>query len=424
MSMHVCGQTLVLVDNDATVSAVNQKLVRAVLKYMFYHSPVDRTFCLSTYEHDIEEPEEYENDPGDLAYKVDKLEFAPKDSNLCDTLCSVITRWKESDFACRDIVVFTDGLESEALFHEKEELYYLTGRSEYPVYIVMLDQEDNAGARKSLSATAVTSGGKFYETEFEGSDAEVDRQISEKIFAAMDEYASVNWEKYEEYDEPAENYEEPAEEYAEPAEAVSEEVDADMYMNEGEAQERIIYEYDKTPGFFETGKPLIISAVLMAFGLLVAVIIGASVRKRRRDERAVPAPAADEEDSYFDDYELGRDENKTLFLDDPDDERYRATRLLTGSTRMIELVEKTKGGVIKIVLDGRMTIGRGDCDVVIDDDALSRRHCEMYEKEDRVFIRDLSSANGTRVNGVKVSDRELSDGDELTVGSCTYTVRM
>ena len=108
MSMHVCGQTLVLVDNDATVSAVNQKLVRAVLKYMFYHSPVDRTFCLDTYEHDIADAEEYENDPNDLACKVDKIEFVPKDSNLCDTLCEVITRWKESDFACRDIVVFTD----------------------------------------------------------------------------------------------------------------------------------------------------------------------------------------------------------------------------------------------------------------------------------------------------------------------------
>ena len=42
MSMHVCGQTLVLVDNDATVSAVNRKIVKATLKYMFYHMPEDR----------------------------------------------------------------------------------------------------------------------------------------------------------------------------------------------------------------------------------------------------------------------------------------------------------------------------------------------------------------------------------------------
>ena len=36
MSMRVCGQTLVLVDNDATVSDVNQKIVKTTLKYLFY----------------------------------------------------------------------------------------------------------------------------------------------------------------------------------------------------------------------------------------------------------------------------------------------------------------------------------------------------------------------------------------------------
>lgn len=428
MSMHVCGQTLVLVDNDATVSAVNQKLVRAVLKYMFYHSPVDRTFCLDTYEHGLSNAEEYVNDPNDLAFKVDKLEFVQKDSNLCDTLCEVITGWKESDFACRDIVVFTDGLEGESLLHEKEELYYLTERNEYPVYIVMLDQEDNAGARKGLSATAVTSGGKFFETEFEGSDAEVDRQLSEKIFAAMDEYARVNWSKYEEYEEygSEESYEETDPVYEAPEEVVESEEEAEQYMTDAKTQERVVYEYDKTTGFFDSGKPLVIAAVLIAVGIIVALLIGSSVRRKRRDKNEkVAGPAAlEEEDAYFDDYELNSVENRTLFLDDSEDEEDRATRLLCESGRMITLDENTKGTRIRILLEGRMTVGRGDCDVVIDDDALSRRHCELYEKEGKVFVRDLSSANGTRVNGIKISDRIIEDGDELTMGTGTYTVRL
>ena len=426
MSMHVCGQTLVLVDNDATVSAVNQKLVRAVLKYMFYHSPVDRTFCLDTYEHDVTGTEEYVDDPNDLAYKVEKLEFAPKDSNLCDTLCEVITRWKESDFACRDIVVFTDGLEGESLLHEKEELYYLIGRNEYPVYIVMLDQEDNAGARKGLSAIAVTSGGKFFETEFEGSDAEVDRQLSERLFASMDEYARANWEKYEEYGQE-EAYEEPETVYEAPEEVVESEEETGQYMADAETEERVLYEYDKSPGFFETGKPLVISAVLVAVGLIIALLIGSNVRRRRdkndRGDRNA-GPVVDEEDAYFDDYELNSVENRTLFLDDSDNDSERATRLLSDCGRLIMLEEKVKGTKIRILLEGRMTVGRGDCEVVIDDDALSRRHCELYERGDKVFVRDLSSANGTKVNGMKVSDKIVEDGDELTIGTGTYIVRL
>ena len=122
MSMHVCPQTLVLVDNDHSVTPVNQKLINSTLKYMFYHAPSDRTFCLTAYEHDTEGAEEFTGNINDLVCNADKLEFIDKDSNIYDTLTEVITRWKESDFACRDIIVFTDGLEGVAENHEKEEL--------------------------------------------------------------------------------------------------------------------------------------------------------------------------------------------------------------------------------------------------------------------------------------------------------------
>ena len=72
-----------------------------------------------------------------------------------------------------------------------------------------------------------------------------------------------------------------------------------------------------------------------------------------------------------------------------------------------------------------MSIGRGDCDVVITgDDALSKRHCELYERDGKVFIRDLSSSNGTKVNGIKIDDSALCDGDELSVGARDYLVKI
>ena len=208
----MCGQTLVLVDNDATVSDVNQKIVKTTLKYLFYHKQDDRTFCFNTYGHDIVSGEEYTDNVNDLVCEIDKLEFSAKDSNLCDTLSEVVIRWKEADFACRDILVFTDGLEGAATGHEKEELYYLLENSEYPVYVVMLDQENNASERKSLSAIATTSGGKLFETDFKGSDAEVDRQLTEMIFSAMDEYALSHWKKYEEEYEEENAADEPVDE--------------------------------------------------------------------------------------------------------------------------------------------------------------------------------------------------------------------
>lgn len=418
--MHVCGQTLVLVDNDATVSAVNQKLTKATLKYLFYHMPENRTFCLSEYGHDLTSVEDYSQEVNDLVCRADGIEYEAKDQNLTDTLSEVLTRWKESDFACRDILVFTDGLEGAATEHEKEELFYLIENSEYPIYIVMLDQEDNAAAKKSLSAISVTSGGRFFTTEFEGSDAEVDKQLTEKIYSAMDEYALVNWSKYEESDEE--------EEAGEGSYTEENEVSDNTQMTQAVMDERVVYEYERTPGFFESSGALILSAALVAAGILIAVIGTLTVMKRKRKDRVCRTDTGTDEPELFDDYELGgmsttELSGDTVFLDEKEDEGFGPTRLLDDG-RLVTLKDTTDDRrCYKIMLKGMMSIGRGDCDVVITgDDALSKRHCELYENDGNVHVRDLSSSNGTKVNSIKIKDESLSDGDELTIGARTYLV--
>ena len=440
--MYVCPQTLVLVDSDATVSEVNQKLVKATLKYMFYHAPKERTFCLATYGHDLDGEESYTDVTEDLVCSADLLEFEAKDSNLCDTLCEVITRWKESDFACRDIVVFTDGLEGGALSHEKEELYYLTQNSEYPVYVVMLDQDNNADAKMGLSAIAVTSGGKFLESDFPGSEGAVDRQITEKIMSAMSEYGEAHWKKYEADEaQDEETMEDSTEGEPEEGEESGEEIAVENYLSEGTTGEGVVYEYDRDPGFFGSGKILILAAALIATGLLVAVFGSLIIMKKRRKGYEVRPPVPQIDEDFFDDYELKGlqtsdltehelpdipDTSDTILLSDikGENESERATRLLVPDGPVVTLLDRAdEGRRFDIVLTDRMSIGRGDCDVVITgDDALSKRHCELYTKQEKVYVRDLSSSNGTKVNGKKIEDSLLLDGDELTVGARDYLV--
>ena len=419
MSMRVCGQTLVLVDNDATVSDVNQKILKTTLKYLFYHKKEDRTFCLNTYEHDILTDEDYNDDVNDLVCEVDKLEFAPKDSNLCDTISEVIGRWKASDFACRDILVFSDGIEGAATGHEKEEMYYLLENSGYPVYVVMLSQENNAAERKSLSAIATTSGGKLFETDFKGSDAGIDRQLTEMIFSAMDEYALVHWKEYEEEDEDQAESE------------TSEEIVTDNTTESADAMEesepvqeigesgKVIYEYDESRGFFESRGALILAAVLILAGLIVGILGGFILMKRRRAEYdAGPYPKrGDDEEEYFEDFELNGVETVMLGGDSG------GTRLLDTNGKLVTLTDCESSRAYRIVLCGSMSVGRGGCDVTITgDDALSKRHCELYEDEGEVYVKDLASSNGTKVNGVRISAIKLKNDDRLTIGARTYAV--
>jgi hypothetical protein len=64
-----------------------------------------------------------------------------------------------------------------------------------------------------------------------------------------------------------------------------------------------------------------------------------------------------------------------------------------------------------------VSIGRlPECDVVLGDPNVSRRHAEIRRQGTGFVVVDLGSTNGTRVNGAGVKERRLNDGDEITVG--------
>jgi pSer/pThr/pTyr-binding forkhead associated (FHA) protein len=62
-------------------------------------------------------------------------------------------------------------------------------------------------------------------------------------------------------------------------------------------------------------------------------------------------------------------------------------------------------------------IGRGqDCDLVLQDNNASRRHCQIRKWAGTYTIEDLQSKNGTFVNGMKMTSAQLGDGDLIAVG--------
>ena len=70
------------------------------------------------------------------------------------------------------------------------------------------------------------------------------------------------------------------------------------------------------------------------------------------------------------------------------------------------------------VSDDPVTVGRlSECEIMLDDSHVSRRHAEIRKDGDAFVVVDLGSSNGTRVNGTKVNEQVLNDGDEIQVGN-------
>ena len=89
----------------------------------------------------------------------------------------------------------------------------------------------------------------------------------------------------------------------------------------------------------------------------------------------------------------------------------------------VQLVGLTEG--FKIIVDKPiLLLGRDpECDIQFDSRKISRRHCCVAQVGDQLLVRDLGSTNGIRINGIRVVEGYLKEGDELTVGNHRYIVR-
>jgi hypothetical protein len=78
------------------------------------------------------------------------------------------------------------------------------------------------------------------------------------------------------------------------------------------------------------------------------------------------------------------------------------------------------------VLSGeRVMIGRSrECDVVVSDPNVSRRHIELRRGQHGWAAVDLGSTNGMKVNGRRVSHAELEPGDRITIGVTDLTFEL
>ena len=67
------------------------------------------------------------------------------------------------------------------------------------------------------------------------------------------------------------------------------------------------------------------------------------------------------------------------------------------------------------------TIGRGrENEIPLNHPLVSRHHCQIYENDGLLHVRDLGSLNGTYIGRDRIEDHILYPGDLLTVGSFTF----
>ncbi|GFP24724.1 ABC transport system ATP-binding/permease protein [Candidatus Hakubella thermalkaliphila] len=111
----------------------------------------------------------------------------------------------------------------------------------------------------------------------------------------------------------------------------------------------------------------------------------------------------------------------------PEEALHQQTRVM--DLRELELAASARHILVLLDSEGRerkypvnkklFCIGRSeDNDLVIKDPSVSRHHAEMsLDGNDRAWIVDRDSTNGTAVNGAKVTRARLEEGDVISLGT-------
>lgn len=82
----------------------------------------------------------------------------------------------------------------------------------------------------------------------------------------------------------------------------------------------------------------------------------------------------------------------------------------------LKVLEGEEAGTVYPVIKPRITIGRANADVTVNDHLISRIHCALEISDEWILLRDLGSTNGTLVNNEPIEAATVSNGSTFRVG--------
>jgi predicted Zn finger-like uncharacterized protein len=97
----------------------------------------------------------------------------------------------------------------------------------------------------------------------------------------------------------------------------------------------------------------------------------------------------------------------------------RRLRLPDWEKLSLACIAGPEAGRIFEIDKARMVLGRAGADVLLNDPECSRQHAAIEVSDDKVFLVDLGSTNGTYVADRRITQLELENRSEFDVGSST-----
>ncbi|GAB6110034.1 FHA domain-containing protein [Fusibacter bizertensis] len=112
---------------------------------------------------------------------------------------------------------------------------------------------------------------------------------------------------------------------------------------------------------------------------------------------------------------------KLIYIDIKKMSVWEEAKVKNPHLKLLSSIEKTSEKAVTEIFplkNAQITIGRSlDCEIAISDPHISSQHVQLNKTNQSYTLQDLGSANGTYVNGQKISSPVyLKEGDEILLG--------
>lgn len=442
---NVALHTVILFDNSLSVTQANKEKAVAILQSYFESKNINEWITLATFGEDLQIVVEKTNDSQTLIDGLNSIQHNDQDTYLTDVLYEYLDTLSVDELT--RFIVMSDGVDNKAIGITKDELLEKLDKNMHPIYTLGHIYKNNESELENMFALSRATGGSVFLI-----DDIIDNSVVVNELIAVDSLlclkaeiptdiqdgstknvlftvtsASGISEIKAEVEMPFSIKEEPVSvEEITVEETTVEETIPEPVVETTEEETTIVVE---TVDEEEDDDSLTTIAAIVLIAVAVLLLLKNKKAKgdntqiqpkesKKKNKKGnipvVPVPMPVNEPDM---------DSTVLFTGDMD-----ATVMLDRRYMLLLRDVHDSDKIFKYPLDGSIILGRNVdmVNVAIDyNRTVSGKHCEIYVRNGRFYVRDLNSANKTYVNGRVIQmDTEIQSGCMIALGEVELSVEI
>lgn len=450
-------RTLILWDNSLSVMKKYGAEVKDILIDIVANRAPGEEFAIASIDSEVTYLTDFTGDYTTLKQIVESVEGEDKDAYIIQNVYEAILALNNiQDCGYKRIILISDGMDDTEIGYSKAELDALIAQTPYPVYTIgVLSKGGETRVQDMFALSRTTNAAYYYLNEIEDPMTVV--QGFSDDYSLMQVKATVPGELQDGSTQNSQlTVKSGADSYTvtsqvtlpfvkKTEETVTEETVETVEETTAET-EPVETEAAASRGVVLFGREIPLTVLIIAAVVLVVVIIivaaiiicsrkkpkaegndyarlDQQIKNERYDAPVPQKPAPN--------VRMPENGNHTVLLagamgQSGQSGRNQASENGTEIT-MVSIADPMK--IYRCRVSGKIIIGRKpeNSDLVIEDPAVSGRHCELGISGEKFYLKDLGSSNGTYINGYKINANvmtEIKTGCIVRLGNQDYRVEI